>query len=106
MTAKRKPKPLPEPTAAQLDEAMLAFERLRMRYRLEHYEDAPPSERFVVRVVPEMLAAAPARGRAIIPGAREATYTVHRFPDETSARRWREREIIRETVAACMRAQP
>lgn len=105
MSARRKPKPLPEPTAAQLDEAMLAFEKLRMRYRLEHYEDAPPHERFVVRVVPEMLAPKAIRTGAIV-GAREATYTVHRFPDEASARRWREREIIRETIAAGMRAQP
>lgn len=105
MSARRKPKPLPAPTANQLDEAMLAFEKLRMRYRLEHYEDAPPTERFVVRVVPEMMATPPARSRPVL-AAREATYTVHRFPDEASARRWREREIIRETIAAGMRAQP
>lgn len=105
MTAKRKPKPLPEPTVNQLDEAMLAFEKLRMRYRLEHYEDAPPDQRFVVRVVPEMLAPKSVRMGAIV-GAREPAYTVHRFGDEASARRWREREIIREAIAAGMRAHP
>ena len=120
MTAKRKSRRsraaarLPAPTEGQIVEALLAFERIKLRYRLESLPDAPPTMRYIVRVLPEMMVGdaefmgvkgLPPVSKAV-PGAREAAYTIHRFADEASARRWREHEIIRETITAGMRAKP
>ncbi len=106
MTTKRKSRRsrnaarLPEPTERQLFEAMLAFNTLKMRYRLEKLPHAPPGLQFVVRVVPEMVLSAE---QPIEPSQ---AFSVHSFRTEADARMWREHEIIRETVRAAMRTKP
>lgn len=120
MTAKRKPRrarsapPPPAPTANQLFEAMLAFSRLKMRYRLEVLRDAPPHMRFIVRVLPEMMVGdvefmgvkglPPLCEMGPLPNA--AVTSIHRFTSEQDARQWRETAIIREVITAGMRARP
>lgn len=119
MSTARKPRrsrrapPLPAPTENQLFEAMLAFSRLKMRYRLEVLLHAPPNMRFIVRVLPEMMVGdaefmgvkgLPAVTTGEIPS--DLSFTIHRFISEQDARHWREREIIREAITAGMRARP
>lgn len=99
--ARRSAPPPPEPSDNQLFEAMCAFERLKVRYRLESNRDAPPMFRFIVRIVPEMMIT-----QDLIEDASIFAAPIHRFASEQDARRWREREIIRETVKAAMRAKP
>lgn len=120
MSTKRKPmrskSAMPEkpvPTSNQIEEAMIAFEKLKMRYRLEGIPWAPEGQQYIVRVLPEMMVGttefAGVKGLPPItdkPPPASATMTIHRFPDEASARQWREREIIRETITAGMRAKP
>lgn len=107
MTASRKRRrsrsapPLPEPSDNQMTEALIAFGTLKVRYRLERDDNAPAAMRFRVVVVPDMVLteeAAAARG--------SDCFTIHRFTTEQSARQWREREIIRETVKVAMRTRP
>ncbi|MCA1458064.1 hypothetical protein I6F35_33565 [Bradyrhizobium sp. BRP22] len=116
MSTNRKParraelETLPEPTENQMDEAMLAFEKSRMRHQL-----LKVGSRFVVRVLPDMLLpTAKFMGLKVppviddpdgaVPG--DASYTIHYFADEPAARHWRERAIIRECIAAGLRARP
>jgi hypothetical protein len=115
MTAKRKPmrarRAAPEPVAPtenQLHEAMMAFAKAKLRYRLIEVHES-----VLVEVRPEMMV-----GNATFMGVTglppvsdkpppsDLAMTVHRFPDEPSARQWREREIIREAITAGMRAKP
>lgn len=114
---KRKPRrksPLPAPTENQLFEAMLAFNTLKMRHRLEVLSNAPPAQRYIVRVLPEMMV-----GDAEFMGVKglpkispeyappsDLAFTIHRFASEDAARRWREHEIIRETIKVAMRTRP
>lgn len=106
-SARGKHKPLPEPTVNQLEEAMRAFATAKLRYRLIGREG-----RFTVRVLPAMLVGdaefAGAKGLPAVTGAIPVslTYQDHDFATEASARQWREREIIRESIAAGMRARP
>lgn len=110
----RKSAPLPEATENQLFEAMLAFATLKMRYRLEVLSNAPPTQRYIVRVLPEMMVGdiefmgikglPPISDKPTMPDA--LAFTIHRFGSEATARQWREREIIRETVKVAMRAKP
>jgi len=98
LRARRSAPPPPEPTENQMDEALIAFERAKVRYRLIQIHAAM----FVVRVLPEMLSGPLSFSEAMGPDA----YADHRFTDEASARQWREREIIREAITAGMRAKP
>lgn len=91
--------PLSEPSEAQLFEAMLAFATLKMRYRLEQNRLAPVGQQYVVRVIPENVLTA----EEPIPQEKLA---IHRFVSEQTARRWREHEIIRETIKVAMRTRP
>jgi len=95
---------LPEPSEAQLFEALLAFETLKMRYVLEANPNAPPDFRYVVRVMPEGM------GGGFVASLQHltepsVTFSLHRFTSEDAARRWREHEIVRETIKAAMRAK-
>lgn len=99
--ARRSAPPLPAPTNNQLFEAMLAFATLKMRYRLEAHPSAPLSMRFIVRVMPEMMVT-----QDLIEDGSILAGTIHRFPSEDTARRWREHEIIRETIKVAMRTKP
>ncbi len=97
--ARRSAPPVPAPTEAQLFEAMLAFATLKMRYRLELLSNAPPTMRYIVRVIPEMMMSAE---EPIDP----TKVHLHRFTTEADARTWREHEIIRETIKVAMRTKP
>lgn len=112
--ARRSAPPLPAPTEAQLFEAMLAFNTLKMRYRLEVLSNAPPTQRYIVRVLPEMMV-----GDAEFMGVKglplvhagpmipaDLSFAIHRFASEQAARLWREHEIIRETIKVAMRTKP
>lgn len=115
MTAKRKPMrsrnsapPPPEPTANQVEEAMIAFARAKVRYRLIGVGE----DQFMVEVRPaEMFGDVTFMGVTGLPPVTDKVpddlaYHVHRFKAEADARRWREREIIREAITAGMRARP
>lgn len=112
--ARRSAPPPPAPTDNQLFEAMLAFATLKMRYRLEVLNNAPPTQRYIVRVLPEMMVGdaefmgvkglPPVSNMRTIPA--ELSFSIHRFPTEQAARYWREQEIIRETVKVAMRTKP
>jgi hypothetical protein len=108
--ARRSAPPPPAPTDNQLFEAMLAFATLKMRYRLEVLPHAPPIHRYIVRVLPEMVVSEEAFDAAprtpSPPAFRVDALEIHRFPSEAAARRWREHEIIRETVKVAMRTKP
>lgn len=119
MTTKRKSRrarsapSLPEPSESQLFEAMLAFATLKMRYRLEAHPHAPPAMRYIVRVLPEMMVGdTEFMGAKGLPPPLEGqmpnglAFTIHRFVSEDAARRWREHEIIRETIKVAMRTKP
>lgn len=108
MTAQRKSRrarksapPLPAPTDNQLFEAMLAFATLKMRYRLEQHLSGPPAMRFVVKVLPEMMIT-----QDLVEDGSILAGTIHRFTSEDAARKWREHEIIRETIKVAMRTKP
>jgi len=95
------------PTENQMDHALAAFATAKLRYQLwEH------GGRTFVRVLPEMMVGTVEfMGAKNLPPVRgaipeEATITLRDFPDEASARQWREREIIREAITAGMRAKP
>jgi hypothetical protein len=112
LRARRSAPPPPAPTENQLFEAMLAFHTLKMRYRIESIPHAPAGQQFVVRVVPEMMVGdVEFMGAKGLPPVLEgpipnAAYTIHRFVSEDAARRWREHEIIRETIKVAMRTKP
>lgn len=105
MTTKRKSRrsrsaaPLPEPSDNQLFEAMIAFSTLKMRYRIESIPEAPPTQRFIVRVLPETVLTAEGQ-------INPSSASIHRFTSEQTARMWREHEIIRETIKVAMRTKP
>lgn len=111
MTASRKRRrsrsapPLPEPSDKQMLEAMCAFERLKVRYKLMQFGE----REFVVRVEPEWMAEATitdAYPPTVPSGDLDCAFRLHRFVNEKAARQWREREIIRETVKVAMRTRP
>lgn len=121
MTAQRKSRrarksapPPPAPTDNQLFEAMCAFATLKMRYRLEVLNNAPPTQRYIVRVLPEMMVGdaefmgvkglPPVHTSQLLPA--ELSFAIHRFASEADARRWREHEIICETIKVAMRTKP
>ena len=104
MTARRKTMPdtVPVETEDQIDAAMSAFERSKLRHQLLRIGD-----RVAVRILPDMMLPTaefmgvkvpPLSTSPVVPG--DARYTVKYFADEPSARQWREREIIREAVTA------
>jgi hypothetical protein len=108
MKARSKKQPeLSVPTERQMDEALDAFAKAKIRYTIMQVH-----ERFVVSVLPKMMV-----GEVEFMGAKNLppvtadvpntlTITVKDFADEASARQWREREIIREAITAGMRAKP
>jgi len=91
MRARRAMPDKPAPTDNQIEEAMLAFERLKVRYFLTMLGE----NEYVVRISPEQFGDVP-----------PDSITIHRFTTEADARRWREREIIRLAITAGMRAKP
>lgn len=99
--ARRSAPPPPAPTDNQLFEAMLAFNTLKMRYRLEVHPSAPLTMRFVVKVLPEMMIT-----QELVEDGSILAGTIHRFASEATARLWREHEIIRETIKVAMRTKP
>jgi hypothetical protein len=113
MTSKRKqrapvqPETAPAPTEKQMDEAMTAFEKAKLRHQLLQVGD-----RVAVRILPDMLLPTaefmglkvPPLHNGPVPA--DTSYTVQYFADEASARQWRERAIIREAVTAGLRASP
>ncbi|WP_213287559.1 hypothetical protein [Bradyrhizobium sp. sGM-13] len=109
MNAKRKPKVQPEtiaaPTEVQMDEAMCAFEKAKLRHQLLRVGD-----KIAVRILPDMMlptaefigVKVPPLHNGPVPA--DIGYSIKYFADEPSARQWREREIIREAVTAGLRA--
>lgn len=95
------------PTENQMDHALAAFETAKLRHQLFQFRN-----RCGVKIVPHMMV-----GTAEFMGAKnlppvtndvptDLTFEIKYFPDEASARQWREREIIREAITAGMRAKP
>lgn len=109
LRARRSAPELPEPTENQIEEAMVAFERAKVRHQLIEVDD-----RIAVRVSPEMLLSdeeferQPIRAKVPAGVHLKAfgSFSIKYFSDEACARQWREREIIREAITAGMRAKP
>lgn len=97
------------PTERQIDAAMAAFDKSKLRHQI-----VAIGERTAVRILPDLLmpdheflaqpirAKVPAEMKAMI----SESFSVKYFPDEPSARQWREREIIKEAIIAGLRAKP
>lgn len=104
--AARKTHEQPIPTENQMDHALAAFARSKVRYKLIQI-----GERHCrVMIQPDWAVEATITG-SFAPSMPETsdiasqTMTYREFPDEASARQWREREIIREAITAGMRAK-
>jgi hypothetical protein len=115
MTATRKPRRAREaeperrhPTERQMDAALAAFDKSKLRHQI-----VAIGSQVAVRILPELLlpeTAVIATGWRFDPASKPEligeSVGVKYFPDEPSARQWREREIIKEAVTAALRAKP
>ncbi len=103
---KCKPEPVIIPTERQMDAALDKFEKSKLRHQIFQLGD-----RVAVKILPEMMVGttefAGAKGLPPISEGQipDVAYEIKWFNDEAEARRWREIEIIRETVTAALRAR-
>ena len=99
------------PTERQMDAALDAFDKSKLRHQIISI-----GQQVVVRILPDIML--PVTDFAGVKGLPRAlgvddmeihlaeSFSVKYFPDEASARQWREREIIKESVIAALRAKP
>lgn len=96
------------PTERQMDAALDGFHTSKLRHQIFQVGD-----RVGVKVLPAMMVGdvefMGVKGLPPVsdkPVPFDIAFDLHWFPDEASARQWREREIIKEAVTAALRAKP